>query len=162
GTGSTPLTVWDVPSSTPLPASLPEYQTPDWNNAYFRNVEVTLTGRMNGRFTISGSFLGTWSTGLIDPTAASPCAVNQLAVGATAPVQPNILYYNNYSIYNSNLHLFGTYRAKWGIVVSPIFRYQLGVPMERILTVSGLRAGTANIPTGPLGQYRGDNIGILD
>jgi hypothetical protein len=160
GTGTTPLTVWDVPASTTLPASLTEYQTPDWNNSYYRNFEVTVTDRMSGRFSMSGSFLGTWSNGLIDSTSGS--AINQLSVTATAPVQPNIVQYNNYSLYNSNLHIFATYRAKWGIVVSPIYRYQLGVPMQRVLTVSGLRAGTISVPTGPMGQYRGDNIAILD
>ena len=70
--------------------------------------------------------------------------------------------YNNYSIFNSTLHLFSTYRAKWGIVVSPIYRFQLGPPMQRVLTVSGLRVGTVSVPTGPLGQYRGDNISIFD
>ena len=160
GTGSTPLTVWDVPASTPLPASLTEIETPDWNNSYYRNFEVTVTDRLSDKFSMSATFLGTWATGLIDSTTGA--SVNQLSATATQPVQPNILMYNNYSIFNSTLHLFGTYRAKWGIVVSPIYRFQLGPPMQRVLTVSGLRVGTVSVPTGPLGQYRGDDISIFD
>jgi hypothetical protein len=160
GTGSTPLTVWDVPASTPLPASLTEIETPDWNNSYYRNFEVTVTDRMSGKFSMSATFLGTWATGLIDSSTGA--SVSQLSATATQPVQPNILMYNNYSIYNSTLHLFGAYQAKWGIVVSPIYRFQLGPPMQRVLTVSGLRVGTVSVPTGPLGQYRGDDISIFD
>jgi hypothetical protein len=160
GTGTNPLVVWDVPASTPLPASLPQYQTPDWNNSYYRNIEATLTGRVNGKFSMSATFLGTWTTGLQDATATT--TINQLSVTAAQPVQPNILQYNNYSAYNSFVHVFGTYRAKWGIVISPIYRFQMGPPLQRVLTVSGLRVGTVTIPTGPVGQYRGDNISIFD
>lgn len=160
GTGTTPLTVWDVPSTTALPASLPEYETPNYNNSYYRNIEATLTGRVNNKLTMSGTFLGTWSTGLMDPT--STASLNQLTVTAAEPTQPNILQYNNYSTYNSFVHVFATYRFKWGIVISPIYRFQMGPPMQRVLTVSGLRVGTLTIPTGPMGQYRGDNISIFD
>jgi hypothetical protein len=102
---------------------------------------------------VSGTFLGTWSTGIVSPGTSYT---------TTAPTQPNILYYNGFSTYNSNLRVYGTYRAKWGIVITPIYRFQLGAPIQRMLTVTGLRAGTLTIPTGPLGQYRGDNISIFD
>jgi hypothetical protein len=160
GTGSTPLTVWDVPASTPLPASLTQIGTPDWNNSIYRNFEVTVTDRMSGKLSMSASFLGTWSTGFVDNTTGA--SVSQLSVTAVEPVQPNILMYNGYSIYNSNVHVFATYRAKWGIVISPIYRFQLGAPMQRVITVSGLRVGNVSVPTGPLGEYRGDNISIFD
>jgi hypothetical protein len=161
GTGSTPVTVWDIPAGTPVPASLTEYETPNWNNSYFRNFEVTLTDRMSGRLSASATYLATWATGFVDSTTAGSIS-SQLSVTALEPVQPNVVQYNSYSFYNSFLHVFGTYRAKWGIVISPIYRFQLGVPMQRVLTVSGLHVGTVTIPTGPLGQYRGDNLSILD
>ena len=109
---------------------------------------------------MSGSYLSTWTTGLINPTSGSPGSVGSFT--STAPTQPNVLSYNNYSVYNSNLHLFASYQAKWGIIISPIYRFQLGAPVERELVVTGLRAGTLNVPVGPLGQYRGDNISIFD
>jgi hypothetical protein len=160
GTGTNPLTVWDIPATTVVPASFTVYQTPDWNKAYYRNVEVTVTKRMSHRWSMNGSYLNTWSTGLINPTSGSPGQIASFT--STAPTQPNLLYYNNYSAHNANLHMFASYEAKWGIIVSPIYRFQLGAPMERELVVSGLRAGTLNVPVGPLGQYRSDNVSIFD
>jgi hypothetical protein len=116
---------------------------------------------MNSKLSVTATFLATWSTGLVDTTTANTVS-SQLTVNPVQPTQPNVLQYNNYSVYNSFLHIFGTYRAKWGIVISPIYRFQLGIPIQRDLTVTGLQVGTLTIPTGPMGQYRGDNISIFD
>ena len=95
---------------------------------------------------ISASFLGTWGGNIRTPAA----------------VHPNILKYNNFSSYDSNFKVYGTYNAKWGIVISPMFRYQLGDQIERSLAVTGLRAGNITIPVSSPSAYRQDNVAIFD
>jgi hypothetical protein len=70
--------------------------------------------------------------------------------------------FNTARTYNSNFKVFATYKAKWGIVLSPILRYQLGAQLNRELVVSGLRVGSLTIPVEPVGAYRQDNITIFD
>jgi hypothetical protein len=153
GTGTNPITVWDIPAGTPVPVSATEYETPSWNNTYYRNIEVTVTKRAGARWSMSGTFLGTWTTGMVSPGSSYTI---------TAATQPNFLEYNNYTTYNSNLRVYSTYRAKWGILITPIYRFQLGAPLQRLLPVNGLRAGNLSLPVGPLGEYRQDNISIFD
>jgi hypothetical protein len=153
GTGTNPITVWDIPAGTPVPASSTELETPGWNNTYYRNFELTVTKRANARWSMSGTFLGTWTTGLVTPGSSYTI---------TAPTQPNFLEYNNYTTYNSNLRLYGTYHAKWGLLITPIYRFQLGAPLQRVLPVNGLHAGNLTIPVGAFGQYRQNDISIFD
>jgi hypothetical protein len=153
GTGTNPITVWDIPPGVSVPASSTILSTPGWNSTYFRNIELTVTKRAGARWSMSGTFLSTWSTGLVSPGTSYT---------TTAATQPNFLLYNNFTTHNLNARVYGTYRAKWGILITPIYRFQLGAPIQRMLTVTGLRAGTLTIPVGALGQYRGDNISIFD
>ncbi len=162
GTGSTPITVWDIPSNVPLPPSLQQWQSPDGNNSYFRNLDFLITKRLDRNWFLSGSFLGTWSTSPINGLAANGFASNSSIANATLPLNPNTEEYNTASVYNSNFRVFGTYNAKWGIVVTPIFRYQLGSPLARYITVTGLHVGSETIPVTPLSAYRQDNIAIFD
>jgi hypothetical protein len=155
GTTPTPITVYDIPAGVSLPGSLQQWETPDSNNSYFRNIEFTATRRMAGRWSMSGSFLGTWSTVPQNPTSAG-------VASNIVPSQPNISLYNLARTYNANVHIFGTYQAKWGIVISPILRYQLGTPINRLLSVNGLRVGSLTIPLTPVGAYRQDNVALLD
>lgn len=162
GTGSTPITVWDIPANVALPSSVLQWQSPDGNNSYFRNIDVSVTKRMAQNWTVAGSFLGTWSTSPINGLASTGAASNTSITNATLPLNPNVAQYNIAGVYNSNFRLFGTYNAKWGIVITPVFRYQLGAPLARYITVTGLHVGSETIPVTPLGAYRQDNIAILD
>jgi hypothetical protein len=155
GATPTPITVYDIPAGVTIPGSIQEWQTPDYNNSYFRNIELTAMRRFSGRWSMTGTFLGTWTTAPLNPTSVG-------VASNIVPSQPNILQYNLTSTHNENFRIFGTYTARWGIVISPIFRYQLGTPIQRLLTVSGLRVGSLSVPLGPVGSYRQDNIAILD
>jgi hypothetical protein len=155
GTSPSPITVWDIPAGVTLPASLQEWQTPNGNNSYYRNIEATASRRMTKKWSMTGTFLATWSTTPYNPTSAG-------ASSNIVPAQPNILRYNLASYYNENFRIFGTYVAKWGIVISPIYRYQLGAQFARMLTVNGLRVGSLSVPLDPLNSYRQNNIAIFD
>ena len=56
----------------------------------------------------------------------------------------------------------GTYQARWGIIVSPILRAESGAPLDRVLTVTGLRTGTFSDPVDPYGAYRSNNLYLFD
>jgi hypothetical protein len=155
GTTPTQFTAYDIPSGVTLPASLQEWKTPNGNDSYFRNIEAIATKRMSQRWSMTATFLGTWSTIPQNPTSAG-------AASNIVPSQPNIIQYNLGHFYNDNFRVFGTYQAKWGIVISPIYRYQLGAQFARMLTVNGLRVGSLTIPLDAPNSYRQDNIAILD
>ncbi len=146
GTTPTVIQVADIPAGVTIPASQTQYQSPDWNKTYNRSFEATVTKRMSSNWMISASFLGTWGGNIRTPAA----------------VHPNILKYNNFASYDSNFKVYGTYNAKWGIVISPMFRYQLGDQIERSLAVTGLRAGNITIPVSSPSAYRQDNVAIFD
>jgi hypothetical protein len=162
GTGNTPITVWDIPANTPLPSSLQQWQSPDGNNSYFRNLDFSITKRMSNNWTLAGSFLGTWSTSPINGTSGNGFASNSSIGNVTLPLNPNTAQYNIASVYNANFRAFATYNAKWGITITPVYRFQLGAPLARYITVTGLHVGSETIPVTPLGAYRQDNISILD
>jgi hypothetical protein len=155
GITPSPVTVWDIPATAALPASLQQWQTPDTNNSYWRNIEVSATRRMAGRWSMTAGFLSTWSNSPLNPTTAA-------AASNIIPVQPNILQYNLTRQYNSNFKVFGTYKAFWGLVISPIYRYQLGAQIARNIVASGLRVGSLTLPVTPVGSFRQDNVSIFD
>jgi hypothetical protein len=157
GTTPKPVTVYDIPAGVTLPSSIQEWESPDSNNSYFRNIEVSASKRMTGRWSANGSYLATWTTAPLNATSTSPTASSNVI-----PSQPNILQYNETRKYDSNFRVFATYHAPWGILISPIYRFQLGSQLGRYLTVSGLRVGSLTIPLEPVGAYRQDNIAIFD
>jgi hypothetical protein len=165
GTGTTPITVYDIPASVnPLPSSLQEIVTPDHNNSYWRSVEFTAIKRMTSKWSMTATFLGTWSNtpNNFNLGTAALSAAGPGNGGGLIPYQPNLSQFNEARVYNSNFRLYGTYNAKWGIVISPIYRFQLGTPFARQVTVTGLRIGTIVIPVDPVGTYRTDNVAIFD
>jgi Carboxypeptidase regulatory-like domain len=155
GATPTPITVYDIPAGVTLPPSLQEYTTPNSNNSYFRNVELTATRRMTGKWSMTATFLGTWSDTPLNPTSAG-------VASNIIPTQPNLAQYNIAALYNENFRIFGTYKAPWGIVISPVYRYQLGAQFARELTVGGLRIGSLAVPLDPANSYRQNNIAIFD
>jgi hypothetical protein len=140
------VVVYDYPAGLAIPASFSILSTPDWNNAFYRNIEFAATERLARRWSLQANYLGTWSDYLITPSAT----------------QPNIVQYNNASVFNTNFRVSGTYQGPWGLTITPIYRFQLGQPLQEIVPVTGLLSGTQNIPLGPIGQYRTQNIGIFD
>ena len=155
GNTPTPITVWDIPSGVTLQPSLQEWQTPNTNNSYYRNIELTASRRMTGRWSMTASFLGTWGTAPQNPTSAG-------ATSNIVPAQPNILEFNTARTYNENFKVFGTYNAFWGIVISPIYRFQLGAQVARMLSVNGLRVGSLAVPLDAVGSCQQNNVAIFD
>lgn len=153
GLGTNPFTIWDY-GTTP-PASQTQYQTPDTNNSYDRSLEATVTKRMSSNWMVSGSYLSTWSN-------------NNTGTAQNPTSWP----YNNYNTYASNFKIYGTYNAKWGIVISPIFRFQLGSQYGRSFTsgtsgtINGvpvtLNGGNQTITSEIANTYRTPNVAIFD
>lgn len=140
------VTVLDYPPGLTIPPSASVLETPNWNNQFYRNMEFAVMKRLGSKWSLQGNYLGTWSDYLITPTAT----------------QPNILQYNYASVLNANFRVSGTYKAPWGITVTPIYRYQLGTPLQEVVPITGLRQGTLSLPLDALGSYRSNNISIFD
>jgi hypothetical protein len=140
------VTVFDYPTSLTIPASFSILSTPDWNNQYFRNIEFSMAKRLGNKWSLQANYLGTWSDYLITPSAT----------------QPNIVQYNDASTFNANLRVSGTYKAPWGLTITPIYRFQLGQPLQQVVPITGLRQGTLTLPLGPIDEFRTQNISIFD
>jgi hypothetical protein len=121
-------------------------RTPDDNDADYKSIDLTLNKRMTERWSLVSSFLYTWSHNLL----------------FGHPQNPNEELSNEYRTTDWAFKVFGTYRAPWGVVVSPVLRHQGGDPLRRIVQVTGLRAGTFNYTAEPMGAYREDNVTIFD
>jgi hypothetical protein len=111
---------------------------------------------MSAKWSLVGNYLITWSnyTNFYDNSTTS------YTYGA--PNNPNQAIYSNASVSLYTFKVFGTYNAPWGFVITPIYRLQQGAPLQREITLSGLNIGQITVPTGALGQYRQDNVSILD
>ncbi len=160
GTLNKPFTVWDIPSSVNLTnyPSIQEYESPNGNNSYFRNIDLSVTKRMSSNWSMTGGYLATWSNFPLNGSGPAEGSAGT----ATLPINPNLLQYNDASTFIDSFKVFGTYNAKWGIVISPIYRFFLGTPEARWLAVSGLHVGSETIPLTPDDAYRTNNISIFD
>ena len=110
---------------------------------------------------MTAGFLGTWSSypvngsGVGSPTSGG-------TTNATIPLNPNTAEFNEARTFIDSFKVFGTYTAKWGIVISPVYRFFLGTPEARYITVTGLNVGSETLPLTPVGAYRQQNISIFD
>jgi hypothetical protein len=78
-----------------------------------------------------------------------------------APQTPNAERFNETDLTNWSFKLFGTYRAPWDITVNPVFRYQQGENLSRLVRVT-LRTGTFDYEAEGPGSHRSDNVAIFD
>lgn len=140
------VTVYDYPANLTIPASFSILETPDWNNQFYRNIEFAVAKRMSNKWSLQANYLGTWSDYLITPSAT----------------QPNILQYNDASVFNANLRASGTYQGPWGLTITPIYRFQLGQPLQQVVPITGLRQGTLTLPLGPQNEFRTQDISLFD
>ena len=161
GTLNQPITVWDIPTGTVLPASHQVYESPNGNNSYFRNLDISVTKRMSANWSMTAGYLGTWSSYPVNGDGVGGPASGATSA-PTLPLNPNSLAYNEAHTFVDSFKAFGTYTAKWGIVISPIYRFFLGTPEARYLAVTGLNVGSETIPVSPVGAYRQQNVGIFD
>jgi hypothetical protein len=139
------LTVFDIPAGVTVPPGRTDLQTPDENFRDYKSVDVTLNKRMANRWSLVTSFLYTWTDDSL----------------YGRPENPNQDRYNRYDSGLWAFKLFGTYRAPWNVMVSPVVRHQAGDSLRRILEVT-LRTGTFNYTADPFGTYREDNVTLFD
>jgi len=131
--------------ANPSAVSVFEYRNmPDYDQSY-KNIDVTVNKRMSHRWAVTGSFLYTWQHQPFDTPGITPNAD-----------------YNNYadsSIYTTKM--FGTWDGPYGVVISPILRFQAGDPLTRRVSVS-TNGGTFSMKAEGEGAYREDNVTIFD
>lgn len=138
-----PFTAYNL--GNPSAVSRFEWQSLDDYDQSYKNIDVTLTKRMSNRWSLVSSFLYTWSH--------QPFS--------TPAITPNDDY-NNYAdstIYTAKV--FGTWDGPYGLVISPVLRFQAGDPLTRRVSVS-TNGGTFNMKAEPEGTYREDNVTLLD
>ena len=126
-------------------ASRLEYQAPSDNNNFYKNIDLTLTKRMSGRWSMMTSFLYTWRN----------------ERWSNSPPTPNVQINNQADTALWTYKLLGSYRAPYDILISPVLRHQAGMPIPRLVNAS-TNAGTFAIIVEPVGKYRQDNITLLD
>jgi hypothetical protein len=122
-----------------------ERQAPDADHQSYRNLDVTLNKRMSRKWSLVASLIYTWA--------------NESVWGA--PQNPNQDLNNYTHTTKYTFKLFGSYQAPYGIVVSPVFRFQQGAPVPRRVTVS-TNGGSFDMLAQPAGAYRQDNVAIFD
>jgi hypothetical protein len=124
----------------------------------YKTIEVALNKRFSNRWSMVAGFGYTWTrehnTGYGENTV-SP---------SYFPNSPNDTSLHEFTGWGFKTH--GTYDAPYGIRISPIFRYQSGVPYGRTATVTASAASGAfysgTILLEPVGTRRMPSINILD
>jgi hypothetical protein len=148
-----PFIVWDIPTGQVV-SSRTETRTVDSLLATDRAVDITLTRRMRHNWSVMTNFLYNWDRG-------------------RGYVQnPNQERFNDNTVTTWAFKIVGTYRAPWGIVVSPVLRHQSGDPLARVVQATrGLDLATGvvrninvtlNYQAERQGDWREDNITIFD
>jgi hypothetical protein len=122
-----------------------QWQSPDSNDSTYKNIDLTVTKRMSHRWSLVGSFLYTWSLERYNQT----------------PRNPNEDLNNDINTTLWTAKVFGTWDGPYGIMVSPVLRYQAGDPLPRTVSVT-TNGGTFTMPVEPSGAYREDNVTIFD
>jgi hypothetical protein len=156
GDDGPPIVIYDIPLSVanPLPASLTEERTVDSLFQIDRAFDLTLTKRMSNNWSLTTNFLYNWDH------------------DRGAPQNPNQERFNDSTVTTWAFKISGTYRAPWGLVVSPSVRHQSGDPLARNVSVSSgidergvsrsIRVGTQTFEAEPPGAYRENNITLFD
>ena len=104
-----------------LPASQQQYQTPDYNNSYFRSIDLSVSKRITGKWSITSSYLGDPGRCADQSGGAPP----PLRVVCWFPRSRTCCSTNLARTLNASFKVFGTYRVPFGIAISPIYRFQL-------------------------------------
>ncbi|MGH9384478.1 MAG: carboxypeptidase regulatory-like domain-containing protein [Vicinamibacterales bacterium] len=135
------IVAWDIP--TPVPASRTNTTTVDDIIVSDRAFDITLTRRMSNRWSLQTDFLYNWDRD-------------------KGHVQnPNQERFNDNTVTIWSWKANGTYQAPWGLMVTPMLRYQAGDPRERIVQVT-LNTGTLDYEAEQVGSFREESIWIFD
>ena len=155
------LTFFGIPNSQLglYPTTQIVMNTP--NNGNYKTVEASMNKRQSHGYSIGGGVGYTW--------------LHEFPL--TYPNTPNGPFDYDYTI--ANFKANGTYQAKWGILLSSVYRFQLGSNYARTLSVSApsacactfsaARGGSlsnttvyANQTPGAYKEFRNDNVSVLD
>ncbi|HEX6463391.1 MAG TPA: hypothetical protein VFZ98_03010, partial [Vicinamibacterales bacterium] len=139
------LTYYDIPAGSLVPSQVLRTTSKDQLSTA-KNVDITITKRMNRDWSVTANFLETWN---MDRSLAQ---------------NPNQAI-NNPQRYNAGtFKVFGTYHAPYGVIVTPVLRYQQGTPISRIVNVPmrSASAGQFGYAVDPTGSWRQDNVAIFD
>ncbi len=164
------ITLWEPPGgSSAIPAAQTEIESPNGNNAIYRNLEFTVNKRMSQKFTVVGSFYWTHTTqncGGFGETGNNTGNQGCVTSGGTpelgVPTNPDQSIYSGESFSQWTAHIDGTYQLPWGIDVLPVLRMQQGLPLNEIYPITNLDIGTIYIPLSSYGAYRDPNMYDFD
>lgn len=137
------FTWWDIPGTAP--ASRTETRNVDAILATDKALDFTMSKRMSNKWSLVTSFYYNWDR------------------DRGRPQTPNGERFNDETLTNWNLKVFGTYQAPWSIVATSSLRHQSGNNLSRDVSVSG-----GNIPNNTLYEvednsaYRTDNVTLVD
>jgi len=146
--------IWDIPVGVTIPTSRTMTQTVAGILGIDRAFDLTVTRRMRNNWSLMTNFLYNWDhdRGFVQ--------------------NPNSERFNDRTVTLWAFKVVGTYRAPWGIVVSPSVRHQAGDPLSRNVSATrgvdlgtgvtrNLRVSRTYQGEGP-GSYREDNITLFD
>jgi hypothetical protein len=136
------IVAWDIPAGN-IPPSLTDTRTVDGPFQIDRAIDLTLTKRMSNRWSATVNYFFSWD--------------HDRGFAQT----PNADRHNERTITLYGFKGFGTYQGPYGIVISPIVRYQSGDHRYRVVQLP-LRTGTFDYEASEPGDYREDNILIFD
>jgi len=158
------LTVYGIPTATAsqFPTNQVVQNSPD--DGRYKTIEASINKRLSHRYSLSAGYGYTWR--------------HDFPYGY--PNTPNGP--DDYDFSSAGFKANGTYTAPWGILISGVYRYQLGENFARRVSVSapasclcafsaaaGSNGSIANgslsattIFATPLNAYRQDNISIVD
>jgi hypothetical protein len=139
------ISYYDIPAGSLVPSQVLRTTSKDQLSTA-KNADITITKRMSRDWSVTANFLETWN------------------MDRTLVQNPNQAVNNPQRYDAANFKVFGTYRAPYGVVVTPVLRYQQGMPISRIVNVPmrAVSSGQFQYAVDPTGRWRQDDVAIFD
>jgi hypothetical protein len=158
------LTAYGIPTANAAAFPTNQVVQNSQDNGAYKTIEFSLNKRQSHNYSLGAGFGYTWQ--------------HDFPYGY--PNTPNGPFDYDFSTYSAKAN--GTYTAKWGILLSAVYRYQAGPNFARRVSVStpascactftAAAGGPGSLATGsltsliifatPLNAYRQDNISVVD
>jgi len=121
----------------------------------YKTLEMALNKRFSNRWSLVAGFGYTWTR-----ENEANYTGNDVSP-ADFPNSPNDTSFHEFTGWGFKVH--GTYEARYGIRITPLFRHQSGNPYGRILVVNSTNPiFSGNVLVEPMGTRRQPHINILD